>query len=422
MLESVKIQRRQSEIRQSLAELVGKDDPTEDETRSMGALDKEYRQNETRYRAALIAEDEERREAGAELETREGREWSDMLGRYEVRQAVQAFAEEGRALDGATAEIVAEMRGHGSYRGIPVPLEALEQRAGETVAGGTPDPMQTMGIVDRLFADSVFTRIGGQVVNVGMGQIEWPVVTSSVTAGWAATETGAVTGPTTFATTDRAMSPDSTLGITMHVTRKALKQSGAALEQAIRRDMQSAIRVKLDEAAFQGSGSTGEPLGIVAGASTYGITETAVDASATWAVIRAAVVRFMTANAISGMGEVRTAMRPEVFDALDGTVFDTGSGLTEWDRLTRNIPASAISLTSNALAAPTGSPTASNVVLATRTGGVAPAFMGLWGGVDLIRDPYSNATSGALALTGLLTADFTVARPAQVEILTGVQD
>ena len=45
MLESVKIQRRQSEIRQALAELVGKESPSEDETRSMGALDSEYRAN-----------------------------------------------------------------------------------------------------------------------------------------------------------------------------------------------------------------------------------------------------------------------------------------------------------------------------------------------------------------------------------------
>ena len=64
MLDSVKIARRQSEIRQSLSELVAKDAPSEDETRAMETLDAEYRQNETRYRAALIAEDEERREAG----------------------------------------------------------------------------------------------------------------------------------------------------------------------------------------------------------------------------------------------------------------------------------------------------------------------------------------------------------------------
>src|SRR5690606_34283106 len=86
MLESVKIQRRQSEIRQALAELVGKEKPTEDEARSMSDLDTEYRSNELRYRAALIAEDDERREAGADLETREGREWDELISKFELRQ------------------------------------------------------------------------------------------------------------------------------------------------------------------------------------------------------------------------------------------------------------------------------------------------------------------------------------------------
>ncbi len=54
MLETVKISRRQSEIRQTLAGLVGKPEPTEDETRSMDTLETEYQRNETRYRAALI--------------------------------------------------------------------------------------------------------------------------------------------------------------------------------------------------------------------------------------------------------------------------------------------------------------------------------------------------------------------------------
>ena len=70
MLDSVKIAKRQSEIRQKLAELAGKETPDETEIRSMGDLDREYQVNETRYRAALIAEDTERREAGEELETR----------------------------------------------------------------------------------------------------------------------------------------------------------------------------------------------------------------------------------------------------------------------------------------------------------------------------------------------------------------
>jgi hypothetical protein len=65
MLDSTNISRRQSEIRQSLAELAAKPEPAEDELRSMDTLDREYRANETRFRAALIAEDSERRDAGA---------------------------------------------------------------------------------------------------------------------------------------------------------------------------------------------------------------------------------------------------------------------------------------------------------------------------------------------------------------------
>src|SRR5262245_50113148 len=187
MLESVKIARRQSEIRQALANLVGKASPSEEETRTMEALDGEYRGNEVRYRAALIAEDSERKEAGRELETRGDRQWADLIERFEVRQIALAL-DEGRVLDGATAEVVQEMRARNGYRGYPVPLMALEQRAGETIAAGTPDPIATRPIIDRLFPASVSARLGVSLINIDSGAIEWPVCTSNVTAGWQATE------------------------------------------------------------------------------------------------------------------------------------------------------------------------------------------------------------------------------------------
>lgn len=418
MLESVKIQRRQSEIRQEMASLVGKSELTEDETRSMSNLETEYGANETRYRASLIAEDTERREAGAELETREGRQWSELIDGFEMRQVVLAL-DEGRQIGGSTAEVVTELRNAGGYQGIPVPYEALEIR--NTVASGTPDPMQTRPIVDRLFTSTAAQRMGAQFISIPQGVTEWPVVTSAVAAGWAASETGDVAGPTPFTTVDRQLRPENNFGVQMTLTRRAMKQSGAALETAVRRDMNQAITVGLDAAVFQGSGSGGEPLGVIAGASTYGITETALDAAPTWAAIRSAVVRFMTANAANGPGDVRLAIRPEVWDTLDGAIFDAGSGMTEWERLTKNIPVSNVAITTNALAAPTGSPLESTALLTTNAGGVSPIFAGLWGGVDLIRDPYSLAGSGQLKLTAMLTADITVSRPAQLEVLTDIQ-
>lgn len=415
MLESVKISRRQSEIRQALAGLVGKEKPSEDETRSLESLDSEYRTNETRYRAALIAEDGERREAKGDLETRTDRDFADLIGRFEMRQ-VALLLDEGRPIDGATAEVVSELRSHGGYRGVPIPWQALEKRSGETVASGTPNPITTHPIIDRIFADSAAVKMGAAMINIGQGDVEYPVTTSSVAAGWASTETGSVAGPTAYATTDRPLAPNNTLGITMKLTRKSLKQSGDSLEQAVRRDMNSAIAVALDKAVFLGAGSSGEPAGVLVG--SYGVTSTAVSAAASWAAFRAAVKRFLVANAANSPDAVRLLIRPEVWDAMDGTLIE-GTAVSEWDRLVKNV--SNITMSSNALAAPAGSPAVTKALLTTTINGVPPIFVGTWGAIDLIRDVYSDAASGGLRLTALTTMDVTVSRPAQLEILTGIQ-
>ncbi len=418
MLESVKIARRQSEIRQALAELAGKDKPTEDETRKMDEMDREYRSNETRYRASLIAEDTERRDAKDELETRSAQEWADLMAGFELRQ-VALHLDEGRLIDGKTAEIVTELRAQGGYRGVPVPWQALETR--NTVAAGTPNPVQTRPIIDRLFPDSVAARMGAQMIAIDAGAVEWPVTTSAVSAGWADGEAANVAGPTQFTTADKALSPDHNLGVQMRITRKALKQSGAALEDAIRRDMQGAMGAAMDAATFLGTGANGQPLGIIPGAATYGITATAVGESAHWAAFRSAVTRFMVASAAGSPSGVRALIRPELWDFLDDGIWDPGSGLTEWDRLTANIPAANIAMSPNALAAPAGSPLAVSAVLTTTAGGVAPIFVGAWGAVDMIRDPFTDAQSGGLRITALATMDVTVARPKQLEILTGLE-
>ncbi|MGB3390777.1 MAG: phage major capsid protein [Pseudaminobacter sp.] len=418
MLNSTTIQRRQSEIRQSLSELVGKNKPTEEETRSMEALDLEYRGNETRYRAALIAEDSERKEAGKDLETRSDREYSDLIGRFELRQ-VAAFLDTGDKIDGATAEVVQEMRSKGSYQGVPVPWMALERRAGETIASGTPDPIQTRPIIDRLFPDSVAARMGTQLINIDVGGVEYPVVTSSVTAGWADGELANVAGPTAFATTDKALKPEQNFGVQMTISRKTLKQS-AGIEDAVRRDMNSAIGAGLDKAIFLGTGANGQPLGVITGAATYGITSTDAAALASWAAFRAAVVRFMTANAAGSPSAVKALIRPELWSLLDDTLI-SGTAVSEWDRLVKNVPAGNIAMSSNALAAPTGTPAETQALLTTNAGGVAPIFAGIWGGVDLVRDSVTLAASGSLKLTAIMTADVTVARPAQLELITGLE-
>ncbi len=424
MLESVKIARRQSEIRQSLAELAAKPKPTEDETRAMETMDAEYRTNETRYRAALIAEDAERRDAGAELETRGGREWASLCAGFELRQAA-LHLDEGRALTGRTLEVVTELRSRGGYRGVPVPLEALETRAGETIAGGLMNPVDTRPVIDRIFADSVATRMGASFINVGVGETEVPVTTSAITATWAATETGDVGGPTAYETVDRPMKPHHTLGVQVAITRRSLMQAGPALEAAIRRDLAGTIRQEADKAAFIGTGADGQPRGLL---NIVGVPATAVNAVPTYPTFLDAVTAFMVANAITSPSDIRLLMRPETFKIMEATINDVMQ-MTEYHRMAFLFAGrepsgtflSNFTVTSNSLPAPAGDPLAVPMALTTSTGGVPPFFIGLWGAVDMIRDPYSDAKSGGVRLTALTTMDVSVSRTAQTRILTGLR-
>jgi HK97 family phage major capsid protein len=410
MLESVKISRRQSEIRSALSELVGKEAPTADETRSMETLDTEYRANETRYRAALIAEDSERREAGEELETRDGKEYAELVSKFELRQVAWAL-DEGRKLDGATAEVVAEMRNAGGYQGIPVPYAALETRAGETVSSGVPEPKTLRPIIDRIFPNSVAEKLGVQRINIGSGELAFPVATAGAVFGWQTSETGDVGGPNAYATSERSLNPDHTGGAQMVITRKALKQSGEGLESAIRRDLNAVIGTELDRVVVNGSGASGEPLGIIPGAATYGITSTDVSAAAIWSLFRAEVVAFMEANAITSPSQVNLAFDPTIWSDLDDLLI-TGTAVSEWDRLVKHIGSPAIS---NVIPAETA-------IMTANVQGVPPGYLGIYGGIDLIRDPYTKAASGSLVLTGLVTADFTVPRGLQTRIMTNVAE
>jgi hypothetical protein len=103
---------------------------------------------------------------------------------------------------------------------------------------------------------------------------------------------------------------------------------------------------------------------------------------------------------------------------MDGTLI-AGTAVSEWDRLVKNIP--NVVMSSNALPEPSSSPLESIALLTVTKNGVPPIFVGTWGAIDLIRDPYSDAASGGLRLTALATMDVTYSRGEQIEVLTGIQ-
>ncbi|MFN3237618.1 MAG: hypothetical protein ACE37D_11220 [Pseudomonadales bacterium] len=126
-----------------------------------------------------------------------------------------------------------------------------------------------------------------------------------------------------------------------------------------------------------------------------------------WAAFRAEIIAFMEANAITDPSQVKLAFPPAIWGDMDDTLI-SGTAVSELDRMTKHGVSPVLA---NQLAA-------GSAILTTTVNGVAPAFVGMWGAVDMIRDPYTRAASGQLVLTGLVTADVTVARGLQSRILT----
>ena len=202
MLESQKLTLRASEIRARLSEIAAlPDDGVTAEIRTEAdRLGTEYRNTETRMRAALIAEDEDRQAAelrggGDDAETRELR---SLQGRASLGRYLQGFAD-GEQLTGAEREL-AETRGLSTSGNVlpwdallpPPPPQGAELRDDViTGAPGSGNPVNQAAIIQRVFARSAVRRLGVALPSVGVGQASYPVITAGQAGAFVAAD-GAV--------------------------------------------------------------------------------------------------------------------------------------------------------------------------------------------------------------------------------------
>ena len=179
-----KLEVRMSEVRQRLNEISGLegDDAFTDETR--GEADKlagEYRDLETRHRAAIIAGGDE---AGVTVAT-SGGDPSQQADRIELRSRASLgryllAALRGRSVDGAEAELQQEA----GVEGIPLELWDVGPETRADAPTGTPS---TVGVnLDRIrpqvFAHAVLPKLGVEMPRVESGTYASATITQSLTA------------------------------------------------------------------------------------------------------------------------------------------------------------------------------------------------------------------------------------------------
>ncbi len=300
---------------------------------------------------------------------------------YSLLRAIQCKLA-GRELDGIEREASDEIarRAKEDPQGFYVPAEAWRDlTAGTATAGGHTVATDLMAgsFIDILRNRTKVIELGAMVMDGLTSNVAIPRQT---TAGSAALE-----GETDAnAETDQAfnqltLSPKR-VGAFTEYSKQLLLQSSIGVEAFVRNDLMRAIALKIDEMALNGSGTSNEPTGII---NTSGVGAVTFGATATWDKVIEFETDVATANAdVENMSYLTTAA---VRGAWKGIKKDSGSGIFLWE-----------GAEVNGYRAEVSEQVPSNKVV---FGNWADAIIGLFGGLDVVVNPYIKDTENLIRIT-----------------------
>jgi HK97 family phage major capsid protein len=335
---------------------------------------------------------------------------------YSLLRALDQFCETKGRLDGLeleTSQEIAKRMGR-NPKGFFVPHDlsvqsrsnrgrAVEQRALDTTAAaGAIFETQVGSIAGLLRARALTTALGATFLTGLHGQLAIPKQTAGATFGWVSEGTGGSASNLTIGQVE--LRPATLTGYT-EMTRSMMQQTSVDMEMFARQDLVDGIAIALDKAAFAGSGSGAEPTGLT----TYsGITTVAIGTNGgppTWQ----SVVDLESAVAIANadVGNLAYATNPKVRGKCKTTPKVSGYPvfLME-DGEVNGYSVGVSSLIPSTLT----KGTSSGVCSALFFGDWSQLIMALWGGVDILPNPYAAADSGGLRIHIYQDADIEVRR------------
>ncbi len=203
----------------------------------------------------------------------------------EIRRAVDR-----NPLDGVEGEFSAELtkRSGRIPHGFYMPLAVLaagrasrSRRALDTTTGvGALKTAVSPDYVELLRPLTMLARLGATVLDNLEGTLAIPRLTTGSTEYWLNSDGQAPTGSNP--TVDQIKLAPHFTGGNVALTRSLIKQSAPDIENLVRNDLFKQSAVAIDRAAVAGTGSSGQPLGIL---NDTGIPTITCNGTPTWANI-----------------------------------------------------------------------------------------------------------------------------------------
>ena len=411
------LRERQSRERGRMAE-IGLAENLTDETRAeLDAIEAGTADLERQLRAATVAvetEQVEQRAAGAAARAPEGdaeaRELSELRGRVRMAGYVSAAIEQ-RSADGAELEFNAAL----GIAGNRFPLELLapvEARATTDVDTVTT-PRRWL---DRLFAGTAAERVGITMESVPVGAASFPVTTAGANTAQRAKGQAAADAAWTIGVSE--------LRPTRNAVRLVFNVEDAAripgLESALTRDLRMALMEGIDRSIFLGdAGATGTAADIV-GLQTAAITEATITQAAKvqGPATLAAFTDLVDGIHANSLGNLNVVASVGAWRLWESTIINaTADNMT----LASFLRTAGLSWMARG-EIDTNTANGDFGAFVGRSMGIDGAGVSaVWEAGELIRDPYSGAASGTVALTLCYLWSFGLPRPsnfARVKFVT----
>ena len=269
-------------------------------------------------------------------------------------------------------------------------------------AGGYLVSTDNVGFIEMLRNRSVAFRMGARRLSGLVGNVTVPRQSAAATAYWLANEATSITeSQQTFV--QMALTPKN-VGAYTEISRQLLLQASPGAEGIVSDDLAQVVGTAVDLASLNGSGASGQPLGIIGTAGIGGVTGTSlayagmIEFQTDVAVGNVVPMRggYVTTPPVAGLLMARSRFANTDTPLWDGNV---------WDARACGFPG----MSSNQM------PTANMLF-----GDWQELVIAEWGVLEVEVNPYANFPAGIVGVRAIYSMDVGVRRPFAFSLATSI--
>ena len=283
---------------------------------------------------------------------------------------------------------------------------------GTASAGGNlvATELLVSSFIDLLVNRLSVMSMGATMLTGLQGNIAIPRATGGSTGYWLGENAAATESQQSF--DQIALSP-KTAGAMVDYGRRLLMQSSIAVEAFVRMDIARTLSLMIDAGALTGTGASNQPRGLLNTVGIGSVVGGANGAAPTWDHIVDLESAVATANADGGSlgyltnSKVRGRLkRTQQFTGTNGAPVWQGSELNGTRAIVSNqVPSNLTKGTS------------AGICSAIAYGNWSDMLIALWGGLDIMVDPYTGSAAGTRRVVALQDVDVSVRYPQSFSVM-----